>query len=122
MLGNFNFGPVSALTGATVDVMTSNPGLRAFLTATMEEAVRVGDAFGLPSGMSIAERIELGASLGAFKTSMLQDLEKHRPMEIDTIVKVVLEMGQIAGVAMPMSDAMLALLAQKALGLGLYEG
>lgn len=122
LLGNFNFGPVSVLTGATNEEIASDPGVRQFLAATMAEAIRVGERFGLEPGMSIEERIDLGAALGAFKTSMLQDFAKGRPLEIDTIVKVVAEMGAIAGEPTPMVDAMLALLAQKARLAGLYGG
>lgn len=121
LLGNFNFGPISALTGATNGQIASDPDIRALCIETMKEAIAVGDAFGLPPGMEIEARIDLGGSLGDFRTSMWQDYTKGRPMEIDAIVGSVLEMADIAGIHMPASRTVLALLRQKARLAGLYD-
>lgn len=120
LLGNFNFGPISVLTGGTNEQIAFDPEIRKLCFTTMEEAVRVGEKLGLESGMSPKERIDLGGSLGAFKTSMLQDFERNRPMEIDTIVRSVVELGQIVDQPTPVSEAVLALLSQKARLAGLY--
>lgn len=120
LLGNFNFGPISVLTGATNAEIAGDPDLRRACVLTAEEAIRVGEAYGLRPGMSIDERIDLGGSLGAFRTSMWQDFEHRRPPEIDAIVGAVVEMGQHAGVATPNVDMLLALVAAKARLAGLY--
>lgn len=120
LLGNFNFGPISVLTGGTNEQVAFDPGIRKLCFTTMEEAIDVGTKLGLESGMSPEERIDLGGSLGAFKTSMLQDFERGRPMEIDTIVRSVVELGQIVDQPTPVSEAVLALLSQKARLAGLY--
>ena len=62
----------------------------------------------------------MGASLGDFRTSMLQDFDKHRPPEIDAIVGAVVEIGRATGTPMPVSESVLALVEQKARGMGLY--
>ena len=122
LLGNFNFNPIAALTGATNGDIGADPQIRALCAATYDEAVRVGARLGLQPGMTADERIDIGASLGDFKASMLQDFEKGRPPEIDAIVGVVVEIGNALGEPMPLTRAVLALVAQKARGLGIYSG
>ena len=85
-----------------------------------EEAAEAGRRIGLDAGMTADERTEMGASLGDFRTSMLQDFDKSRPPEIDAIVGSVVEIGRATGVPMPVSESVLALVTQKARGLGLY--
>ncbi len=121
LLGNFNFGPIAALTGATNGEIGADPGLRALCAATYEEAARAGARLGLHPGMSADERIDLGAALGDFKTSMLQDFERRRPPEIDAILRAVADVGAAVGEPTPLTRALLALAAQKARGLGIYE-
>jgi 2-dehydropantoate 2-reductase len=120
LLGNFNFAPISALTGATNGRISADAGLRALCAAMFEEAAEAGRRLGLDPGMTADERTDLGAALGDFRTSMLQDFEKGRRPEIDAIVGAVAALGPATGVSMPVTDAMLALLAAKARGMGLY--
>ena len=120
LLGNFNFAPISALTGATNGRIGTDAGLRALCAAMFEEAAEAGRRLGLDPGMTADERTDLGAALGDFRTSMLQDFEKGRRPEIDAIVGAVAALGPATGVAMPVTEAMLALLAAKARGMGLY--
>lgn len=120
LLGNFNFGAISVLTGATNEQIAGDPAIRELCIETFEEAARVGRALGLEPGMSACERVDLGGSLGAFKTSMLQDFTRGRPLEIDTIVRPISEFGRQLGVATPQCDALLALLSQVARLKGLY--
>jgi len=120
LLGNFNFAPVSSLTGATNGEIGADPGLRKLCADLFEEAAEAGRRIGLKPGMTADERTTMGASLGDFRTSMLQDFDKSRPPEIDAIVGAVLEIGLATGTPMPVSESVLALVAQKARGLGLY--
>ena len=120
LLGNFNFAPVSSLTGATNGAIGADPGLRKLCADLFEEAAEAGRRIGLDPGMTADERTEMGASLGDFRTSMLQDFDKSRPPEIDAIVGSVVEIGRATGVPMPVSESVLALVTQKARGLGLY--
>lgn len=120
LIGNMGMGPICALTGDTLAGLAGDPGTRAIAATMMEEAIAVGDALGLPLDMGVEERIDLGAALGAFKPSILQDLERGRPLEIDSMVGVVAEMGEIAGVPTPTIDTLLALLRGRARLDGLY--
>jgi 2-dehydropantoate 2-reductase len=118
--GNLAFNPMSALTGLTVDRLTSRPDLRATAQAMMAEAAMVAEALGTRFAMSIDERIDLTGGVGAHKTSMLQDLERGRPMEIDALLGAVVELGRLTAKPMPLCEAMLALLRGRARQAGLY--
>jgi 2-dehydropantoate 2-reductase len=118
--GNLAFNPLSALTGLTVDRLASRLDLRNTARAMMEEAALVAKALGISFSMSIDERIDLTGSVGAHKTSMLQDLERGRPMEIDALLGAVVELGRLTGVPMPQCGAMLALVRARARQAGLY--
>jgi 2-dehydropantoate 2-reductase len=120
LLGNFNFAPVSSLTGATNGEIGADPGLRKLCADLFEEAAEAGRRIGLEPGMTADERTTMGASLGDFRTSMLQDFDKSRPPEIDAIVGAVVEIGRATGTPMPVSESVLALVEQKARGMGLY--
>lgn len=109
LIGNMGMGPIAVLTGATLEEIAHDPDLRALSAAMMDEGMAVGDAFGLHMEMSAQARIDLGAELGAFKPSILQDYEKGRPMEIDALIGVLHEMGKMAGIATPTIDTMLGL-------------
>jgi 2-dehydropantoate 2-reductase len=85
----------------------------------MEEAEKIGARLGLSTGMSAAERVAVTRKLGAFKTSMLQDMEGGRPLEIDPILGVFPELGRKLGVPTPFCDAVLGLLRQRAANSGL---
>ncbi|MCW5774455.1 MAG: 2-dehydropantoate 2-reductase [Rhodospirillaceae bacterium] len=121
LLGNLTYAPVSVLTGATNDAMAADPGVRKVFVGMIEEANAVGAHYGLASDMSTDARIDLGGSLVGFRTSMLQDLDKGRPVELDTIVRAVIDMGRKAGVATPVIDTVYALAAQRARAAGLYK-
>lgn len=119
-LGNMSMGPISLLTGATLLGIARDPGARQVCANLMAEAIAVGQKFGLDAGMTIEQRIELGAKLGDFKPSMLQDLEKGRPVELDTFLDVAVEMAGLAGVPVPTIETVRALAVQKARLAGIY--
>ena len=118
--GNLSFNPISALTGATLDVITSDPGTRAVARAMMLEAQAIGTKLGVRFAIDVDRRIEGAAGIGAHKTSMLQDLERGRPMEIDALVTAVQEMGRLVDVPTPTLDTVLALVVQRARLAGCY--
>lgn len=118
--GNLCFNPVSALTGATLDVLTSRPDLRALCRAMMVEAQGVAEALGVRFAISVDKRIDGAAEVGVHKTSMLQDLERGRPMEIDALLGAVVELGALTGQSMPICESVLALVRQRARGAGCY--
>jgi 2-dehydropantoate 2-reductase len=119
--GNMNMNPISALTGSTADIILDDPLTLGLVRDMMEEAAAVGRALGIEMSMTPAERIAVTRELGAFKTSMLQDLEAGRPLEIDAILAAPCEIGDRLGLAMPASKAVLGLVRQRAMSLGLYE-
>ena len=118
--GNLCFNPISALTHATLDVIASDPGTRAVAKAMMLEAKEIADRLGVSFRVDVERRIEGARKVGAHKTSMLQDLERGRAMEIDPLVTVVQEMGRITGVPTPTLDTVLALVKQRARIAGLH--
>lgn len=120
--GNVSFNPVSALTHGTLDRIAGDPGTRAVIRRMMVEAEAVGAALGVKFGVDVDTRIGWAADLGGHKTSMLQDLELGRPMEIDALVTAVAEMGDLAGVDTPTIDMILALVVQRAREAGCYPG
>jgi 2-dehydropantoate 2-reductase len=107
--GNLCFNPISALTNATLDVITSDPATRAVSRAMMMEAKAIGDRFGVHFRVDVERRIDGAGAVGAHKTSMLQDLEAGRPMEIDPLLTVVQEMGRLVEQLTPTIDTVLAL-------------
>jgi 2-dehydropantoate 2-reductase len=118
--GNLSFNPVSALTHATLAAIAGDPGTRALVRRLMAEGEAVGTAFGVRFPVDIETRIDWAADVGEHKTSMLQDLELGRPMEIDALVTAVVEMGDLVGVDTPFLDAVLALVVQRAREAGCY--
>lgn len=118
--GNLCFNPISALTGATLDIVATDPGTRALARSMMIEAQELAEKLGASFRVDVERRINGAAGVGAHRTSMLQDLESGRAMEIDALVTAVQEMGRIAGVATPAIDGVLALVQQLATGRELY--
>jgi 2-dehydropantoate 2-reductase len=118
--GNMTMNPVSALTGATADRVLDDELVRGFISAVMLEAQAIGAAIGLPIAQTPAQRHYVTRKLGAFKTSMLQDLEAGKPVELDALVTVVQELGQLTGVATPLTDVLLGLARLQARVRGLY--
>jgi len=112
--GNVSFNPVSAVTGATLEEMTENPGTREVIRKMMLEAESVARKLGVDFPVDVDTRISWGAEVGAHKTSMLQDLEKGRPMEIDALVASVSELGRLTSVPTPTIDTLLALVRLRA--------
>ena len=118
--GNLSFNPISALTHATLDVLCTDPGTRGVARAMMLEAQTIAEALGVRFPIDVDRRIEGGAAVGAHRTSMLQDLDAGRPMEIDALVGAVQELGRVTGVPTPTIDTVLALVTLRARSAGLY--
>ena len=118
--GNASFNPVSALTGATLVQMVEDPLTCAVIRRIMEEAQAVGEALGVRFAVDIDKRIAGGAAVGEHRTSMLQDLEMGRPMEIDALVGAVQELGTMVDKPTPTLDTVLALVKQRASLAGCY--
>lgn len=107
--GNLTMNPISALTGATMDKILDDPLLERLCLDVMEEARDVGAAIGCPIAQSGEERLAVARKVGAFKTSMLQDLEADRPLEIDALLGAVHEIAALVGRDTPNLDALLGL-------------
>ena len=120
--GNLCLNPISALTGSTLDRITGRADLRALCRAMMTEAQAVAEALGVRFAIDVDKRIDGALEVGAHKTSMLQDLERGRPMEIDALLGAVVELGGVTGHAMPNCEAVLALVRERARLAGSYEG
>jgi len=118
--GNLSFNPISALTHATLDVLCTDPGTRALARAMMVEAQEIAENLGVKFPIDVDRRIDGGAAVGAHRTSMLQDLDAGRPMEIDALVGSVQELGKVTGVPTPAIDAVLALVSLRGRVAGLY--
>ena len=120
--GNLSFNPISALTLATLDVLCTDPGTRAVARGMMVEAQEIAEKLGVKFPIDVDRRIDGGAAVGAHRTSMLQDLDQGRPMEIDALVGSVRELGRITGTPTPTIDTVLALVQLRARVAGLYDG
>jgi 2-dehydropantoate 2-reductase len=107
--GNMTMNPISALTGATCDRILDDELVRGFVTSVMQEAAAIGARIGCAVEQTPEQRHVVTRKLGAFKTSMLQDLEAQRPLELNALVGAVREIGQHLGLATPFTDAMLGL-------------
>ena len=118
--GNMSVNPISALTGATTDKIMDDPLVRGLISSVMLEAKEIGARIGLAIDQQPEDRHAITRQLGAFKTSMLQDVQAHRAVELDALVGAVRELGQITGVATPFTDALMGLARLQAQGLGLY--
>ncbi len=118
--GNLAFNPVSALTLATLDRITGDPALRELCRGMMLEAKAVAEALGTRFAIDVDKRIAGAAEVGEHRTSMLQDLERGRPMEIDALLGAVVELGVMTGHAMPLCEAVLGLVRERARQAGCY--
>jgi len=118
--GNLCFNPISALTHATLDKVAGEPGTGGVCRNMMLEAQEIGEKLGARFRINVDKRIAGGAAVGAHKTSMLQDLELGRPMEIDALITVVQELGRMVDVPTPTLDVVLALIQQRAHVAGTY--
>jgi 2-dehydropantoate 2-reductase len=118
--GNLAFNPLSALTASTLERLAFRPDLRAVAQAMMTEAAAVGEALGVNFAVSIDKRIDGAGEVGAHKTSMLQDLERGRPMEIDALLGAVVELAELTGKNVPLCRAVLAMVRERARQAGSY--
>ncbi|MGE0717871.1 MAG: 2-dehydropantoate 2-reductase [Alphaproteobacteria bacterium] len=118
--GNAGFNPISALTGGTLEQIASDPATRPVVRALMVEVEAVAKALGAKLAVDVDTRIKWAHDVGAHKTSMLQDLERGRPMEIDPMVTAVQEMARLVGVATPTLDVVLGLVQQRGRIAGCY--
>lgn len=118
--GNLSFNPISVLTHATLDVLCTDQGTRAVVRTMMIEARQIAEKLGTRFPIDVDRRIDGGAAVGAHRTSMLQDLEAGRPMEIDALLGSVQELGKITATPTPTIDAVLALVRLRGRVAGLY--
>ncbi|MBS7808835.1 2-dehydropantoate 2-reductase [Variovorax sp. PCZ-1] len=107
--GNMTVNPVSAITGATTDKILGDDLLRGFISNVMLEAKAIGERIGIPIAQQPEDRHQVTLTLGAFKTSMLQDVEAGRAVELDALVSSVREIGQLCKMPTPWTDALLGL-------------
>ncbi|WP_027798519.1 2-dehydropantoate 2-reductase [Paraburkholderia dilworthii] len=118
--GNMTMNPISAMTGATTDRILNDELARNFVTSIMLEAKEIGARFGIPIDQAPEDRHAVTLKLGAMKTSMLQDVQAGKAVELDALVSAVRELGQLTGVQTPYTDALLGLARLHASTLGLY--
>ena len=118
--GNMTVNPISAITGATSDRLLDDDLVRGFMSNVMLEARAIGEHIGIPIAQEPEDRHAVTRKLGAFKTSMLQDVQAGKPVELDALVSAVRELGQMTGVQTPFTDALLGLSRLHARVLGLY--
>lgn len=107
--GNLSFNPISALTHATLEDICLYGPTRELAAAMMREAQSIGEALGVQFKVSLEKRIAGAQAVGQHKTSMLQDVEQGRPLELQALVAAVMELGRITGKATPTIDAVYAL-------------
>jgi 2-dehydropantoate 2-reductase len=120
--GNLSFNPISALTGSTLADIVADEGTRTLAKAMMLEAQAIAEALGVEFPVTVDRRIKGAGDVGEHKTSMLQDLERGRPMEIDALVTAVQEVGRLTGKPTPAIDAVLSLVRRLAIERGCYPG
>jgi Ketopantoate reductase len=118
--GNIAFNPISVLTGSTLEEICKDPGTFDLARQIMLEAQAVGEEVGAHFPIKLEKRIAGVASVGAHKTSMLQDFEMGKKMEVDAIVSSVKELGEIVKIPTPKIDLILSLLKQRAKNSGCY--
>ncbi len=118
--GNLALNPLSVLTLSTLDRLAGEPDLRGVVRGMMLEAQAVGEALGVRFAVDVEKRIDGAGEVGAHKTSMLQDLERGRPMEIDALLGAVVELGELTSQPMPLCRAVLALVRERGRQAGLY--
>jgi len=122
LLGNISFNPVSALTLATADRMIADPEVKAYMVAIMRECLAIGRAAGVDADIDPEARMDMARRLGTFKTSMLQDMEGGKSLEIDGLLTGTLEIARKAGVAAPFTESLLGMVRLRAQSTGQYRG
>jgi len=112
--GNATINPLSALTRASADRLIGDPQIRSMMLEAMAELAAVGEAIGCPIAQSGADRMAVTARLGAFKTSMLQDVEAGRPIELEALLGSPIEIARRSGISTPRLDLLYAMTRQLA--------
>jgi 2-dehydropantoate 2-reductase len=121
LFGNVSFNPVSVLSGVSTDRMIDEPGVHGLFAQMMTETAAIGRAIGLEVGMTPVNRIAMTRKLGRIKTSMLQDVESSRPLEVEAIIGSTVEVGRKLGIAMPFLESVYGLVRLRGEMLGLYK-
>jgi len=121
LLGNVSFNPVSALTLANADRLIADEHVKAYMVAIMREVLAIGRAVGVDADIDPEARMDMARKLGTFKTSMLQDLEAGKVLEIDGLLTGTLEIARKAGVAAPCTESLLGLIRLRAEATGQYS-
>ncbi len=121
LLGNVSFNPVSALTVSTADRLIHDQGVKAFMVRIMREVLEIGRAVGVDANIDPEARIDMARALGKFKTSMLQDLEAGKSLEIDGLLAGTLEIARKAGVNAPYTESLFGLIKARAQATGQYQ-
>ena len=121
LLGNVSFNPVSALTVTTADQLIQNQEVKAYMVEIMREVLAIGRAVGVDANIDPEARIDMARALGRFKTSMLQDLEAGKPLEIDGLLAGTLEIARQAGVRAPFTESLFGLIRARAQSTGQYR-
>ena len=121
LLGNVSFNPVSALTVTTADQLIQNQEVKAYMVEIMREVLAIGRAVGVDADIDPEARIDMARKLGRFKTSMLQDLEAGKALEIDGLLAGTLEIARKAGVRAPFTESLFGLIRARAQSTGQYR-
>jgi 2-dehydropantoate 2-reductase len=121
LLGNVSFNPVSALTLATADRLIESAAVKGYMVSIMREVLAIGRAVGVDADIDPEARIDMARALGKFKTSMLQDLEAGKPLEIDGLLAGTLEIARKAGVSAPFTQSLYGLIQARAQSTGQYR-
>ena len=121
LLGNVSFNPVSALTVTTADQLIANEEVKAYMVEIMREVLAIGRAVGVDANIDPEARIDMARALGRFKTSMHQDLEAGKPLEIDGLLAGTLEIARKAGVRAPFTESLYGLIRARAQSTGQYR-
>ncbi len=121
LLGNVSFNPVSALTMSTADRLIADPQVKGYMVEIMREVLAIGRAVGVDAAIDPEARIDMARNLGKFKTSMLQDLEAGKALEIDGLLAGTLEIARKAGVRAPYTESLFGLVKTRALSTNQYR-
>jgi 2-dehydropantoate 2-reductase len=121
LLGNVSFNPVSALTVTTADELIRNQEVKAYMVEIMREVLAIGRAVGVDANIDPEARIDMARALGRFKTSMHQDLEAGKALEIDGLLAGTLEIARKAGVRAPFTESLYGLIRARAQSTGQYR-
>jgi len=121
LLGNVSFNPVSALTVSLADGLIANREVKAIMVEIMREVLAIGRAVGVDADIEPEARIDMARALGRFKTSMLQDLESGKTLEIDGLLAGTLEIARKAGVPAPCTQTLFGLIRARAMSTNQYQ-